>query len=484
MNIGNISGKVISGVKKIGQNFQSCPIKLRQNAQDVFIKSQDPEIRKYLEKCKQNPNTAFLFNPKLSHEDKMKMLKKSDKVFKAQELTNETGVPSMYWLSEKFFDFEQYVHVDYRGKASPAVKIIDMTNPINARSYEAAKKVIKGKLDPESFRLSAGMDLDSYMRYCREGRIEKVQLPHKKTGVLTNTRLIDPKSPKNIEAANRFKALTPKNSKYYYSDSVNIVELSKLGFGTPKELAGLVKTGGLDGTIKVIGKNEKGQNIVQVMVNMNTLKSKCILQTLRDKRCISADELAKKSGIKISQLEDAILSGEMVSVDRIFEFDSKKPFFDVTNPKNIATFDRLQFEKRLEKELLEQEVQSRRDLLSLKSKLAWHLCPNTRKEASIAFAQSDIKKISAEIHKLKEALSNPELTPEEVETLEEQLIKLYQNEDIVIKKAFGAMWQNAGTDEYKAGMARAKELIAQVKTNGIDSIQDEGIKTIFKAHQG
>lgn len=484
MNIGSISGRVIKGVKKIGQNFQSCPIKLRQNAQDVFIKSQGTEFQTYLEKFKQNPNTAFLFNPKLSHEDKMKLIKKSDKVFRAQDLTNKTGISSTYWLSEKFFDLEHYTHVDFRGKASPAIKIIDLSNPTNAKSFEAAKEAIKGKLDPESFRLLTGMDLDSYMRYCREGRIEKVQLPHKSTGVMSNTRLIDPKTPKNIEAAKRFKALSPKDSKYFHSGSVNVVELSKLGFGTPKELAGLVKTGGLEGTIKVVGKNEKGQSIVQVMVNTFSPKSKCLLQTLRERRCISAEELAKKSGIKISQLEDAILSGEMVSVDRLFEFDSRKPFFDVTNPKNIATFDKLQFEKRLQKELLEQETLARRDLLSLKSKIAWHLCPNTRKEASIAFAQSDIKKITAETNKIKELLSNPKLTPEEVEALEEQLVKLYQSEDIAIKKAFSMMWQKAGTDEYKAGMTRAKELIAQVEAKGINSIEDESIRAIIQTHQG
>ena len=174
----------------------------------------------------------------------------------------------------------------------------------------------------------------------------------------------------------------------------------------------------------------------------------------------------------------------MVSVERIFDFDPRKPLFNVTDPKNIATFDKLQFEKRLQKELLEQETQARHDLLSLKSKLAWHLCPKTRKEASAAFAQSNIKKINGEINKLKELLSNPELTPEKVETLEDKLCKLYQIEDMEIKKAFGTMWQKAGTDEYKSAMAKAKEIIAQVRTSGIDSIQDECIATILRAHQG
>ncbi len=484
MNIEGISSKVIRGVKRISQSFQNCPIKLRQNAQDVFIKSQSPEIKVYLEKLKQNPNTAFLFNPKLSHEDKMKLIKKSPTVFRPLDLTSKSGAKSTLWLNENLFNIEQYTEPIRNGGASRTIKIVDLADPTNARNFEAIKQAAKETVDPEIYRLRIGMDSDTYIRYCREGRIEKFQLPHKNTGVPTNTRLINPNTPKNIETARRFEALTPRVSKYAYARSVNVVELSKLGFGPPRELAELVKSGALDGTIKIVGKNEKGQNIIQVVVNIDTPKSKCILQTLRERRCISAEELAQKSGIKISQLEDAILSGEMVSIERLFDFDPRKPFFDVTDPKNIATFDRLQFEKRLQREILEQETQARHDLLSLKSKIAWYLCPNTRKEAGIAFSQSNIKKISEESKKIKELLSNPELAPEEVEALEEQLIRLYQSEDIAIKKAFGFMWQNAGTDEYKAGIARAKEILAQLKSKGISSIEDEGIKAIIQNHQG
>ena len=118
MNIEGISSKAIRGVKRISQSYQNCPIKLRQNAQDVFIKSQSPEIKVYLEKLKQNPNTAFLFNPKLSHEDKMKLIKKSPTVFRPLDLTSESGVKSTLWLNESLFNIEQYSEPIRDGRAS------------------------------------------------------------------------------------------------------------------------------------------------------------------------------------------------------------------------------------------------------------------------------------------------------------------------------------------------------------------------------
>ena len=52
------------------------------------------------------------------------------------------------------------------------------------------------------------------------------------------------------------------------------------------------------------------------------------------------------------------------------------------------------------------------------------------------------------------------------------------------RKSHAFMWKTAGEEEYNQGMARAKELMAQVKAQGIDSIEDEEIRAIFQAHQG
>ena len=482
MNITRFANKTITGVKKISNNFCSNPIKLRQLAQDTFTKTQSFDISKATKKI--NPNTEFLQNPNLTHAEKIAMVKNSPNLFRAIDLTKETGVPSSSWLYERFFDIEQYTHYYSTGKSAPTQKIIDITNPTNAKSLANLKKVCAGALDGEGFRLSCNMDSETYKRYVREGLIEKIQLPHKKTGELLNTNLIDPTNPKNIAAVERFKKLYPKNSKFFGERKINVTNLSKLGFGSPKELVGLIKTGELEGEIKVVGKNEKGQNIIQATVDTASGKTKFLLRSLRERRCIELRELSQKSGIKETKLEEAVLSGEMETVDRLFAFDSKNPIIDTTNPKNVAAFDKMQFEKKLQREATQAKNAARNEEMSLRTKLAWHFCPNTRAVASQAFAQSDMAKIQKEIASIKTLLENPNLNPEEVEILEDKLIKLYTQEDAELKKVFGSMWKTAGSEEFKTAIAKAKEIIAQVKTSGIKSIQDEKIVAILYSHQG
>ena len=477
MNISSLCNRTITGIKKINQNFCSNPTRLRELAQDTFTSTQKTAK-------KLNPNTGFLRNPNLSHKEKMAILKNNPFIFRATELTTQTGAPSSAWLKERFFNIEYYTNVYSTGKQAPTIKIIDITDPTNAKSLEYLKSVSQGAVDGEGFRLLTKMDAETYRRYCREGLIEKIQLPHKETGALTNTGLINPNSPKNIAAAERFKALTPKNSSFYGQRYISVGDLSKLGFGSPKELVGLIKSGVIDGTIKVIGKNEKGQNIIQATVDTASGKTKLNLKSLREKRCIEIGDLAARSGIKQKQLEDAILAGEMETVERLFAFDSKNPILDTANPINVATFDKMQFERKLQREALKAKATARHEEMSLKTKLAWHFCPKTRAAASIAFAQSDIKVIQGQIASLKSLLDNPKLTPEEVETLEEQLSILYAKEDIELKKIFSSMWKSVGSEEYKTAITKAKEIIAQVRTSGIDSIQDECIAAILRAHQG
>lgn len=482
MNISRIANKTITGVKKISNNFCSCPIKLKQLAQDTFTKTQTEDIAKAAKKL--NPNTEFLRDPNLTHTEKMNLLRRSPNIFRAVDLSKETGVASTTWLYDKFFDIEHYVPIEPTGMWKQKQKIIDLTNPTNAKNFANLKKVCKGAIDGENFRLSCKMDVKTYQRYVKEGLIEKIQLPHKTTGELLNTGLIDPKNPKNIAAAERFRALCPKDSKFFGQRKINVTDLSKLGYGSPKELANLIKSGEIEGEIKIIGQNEKGQNIIQATVDTASAKTKLLLRNLRERRCIELHDLSQRSGIKETQLENAVLSGEMETVERLFTFDSKNPILDTTNPKNIAAFDKIQFEKKLQREAMEAKTAAKNEEISLRTKLAWYFCPNTRTVARQAFAQSDMGKIQNEITSMKTLLNNPELKPEDVEALEDKLIKLYAQEDTELKKVFGSMWKTAGSDEYKTAIKKAKEIIAQVKTSGINSIQDEGVVAILKAHQG
>ena len=46
------------------------------------------------------------------------------------------------------------------------------------------------------------------------------------------------------------------------------------------------------------------------------------------------------------------------------------------------------------------------------------------------------------------------------------------------------MWHDAGISEFKEAVAKAKEILEQVKTSGIDSITNSEIREFVRAHQG
>lgn len=480
MDILKLANSPITGVQKVGQNFNSCPIKLRQVAQDVFMKSQSDGVREYLEHYQKNPNTAFIYNPKLSHQEKMSLVRQSSKVFKSQELSTMTGFPSTAWLKDKFFDIETYIPKQQCTRhKTHSVKILDTTTPTNKKALETLQRVAKGAVDGETFRQDSKMDVDTYLRYCREGLIERVQLPNKITGNPAYTNLIIPTTEKNQRAIERFQALMPKDSELAKKSVLDATELSKLGFGTPKEIAQLVKGGQIDGHIKVLGKNAKGQTIVQAQVDITSPKTRLFLKDLKSRDCIEVQELSKRTGISIRDFEEAILSGEFEPVKRLFPYDSKYPMIDTKNPKNAETFSRMMFQKRLEDEACQEAKAASRAARSLTNEIAWHLSPQTRAAGSIGFAKSDTKRINQEIKKVKEFLSSPALDPKEQEALEDELIRLNLQKEIEAKKAFSYMWKTAGTEEYKAAYDKAKKIMAQYKAQGIESIEDSAIRNII-----
>ena len=73
MGINKVTGHIIVGVKKHACNYKNFPIRLRQNAQDAFVKSQRREFTDYLEKFNKNSHTAFLYNPRLTSDEKLKL---------------------------------------------------------------------------------------------------------------------------------------------------------------------------------------------------------------------------------------------------------------------------------------------------------------------------------------------------------------------------------------------------------------------------
>ena len=494
MNINKISTGVIKGVKKISQNFQSCPIKLRQQAQDAFIKSQNQHVQEYLRAYSQNPNTAFLQHPSYSHAKILELLRNSDTVYDATQLKKLTGIPTGAWLDDRCFNVEWH-----RIDSTPSRRILDLSDPINARNIEFVQQARGHALDPETFRLNTGMDADTYQRYLKEGYLQRLQLQDKNTGEMVNLGLISQVSDINKAGIERFKKIHPQSGNLHKSllkkryalamgRKAPVIatsqELTKLGFGSQYDLLTLVKSGKIEGEIKK-GINKKGQKIMWAEIDLNNIKTMGVLEQLRRQTCSSIDSISNSMGISIGRLEDAILSGEILPIrEKVLVSDTNTVLFNMTNPKNIAGFDKLYFEKIAHEELAHQAKKTRNAERSLQYKLAWRLSPNTQMNARQAFAQNKAYKgLQAEIEKIKELLSNPDLKPDEVENLENNLVQLYKAEDIELKKIFGAMWHESGTEEFRNSLQRAKQILEEVQKSGIDSIKNSDIRNFLITHQ-
>ena len=295
--------------------------------------------------------------------------------------------------------------------------------------------------------------------------------------------------PVNIEGMNRCKLLRPKRGDINLQlirfkkgpIEVDLKKLAELGIGTPKEIASMVAKRELKGTLV---RDEQGK-IKNAIVDINDEKTQGILQKMRKQRCIGLSELSKKSGVSISKIEDAILSGEMSAIKEIvFIGEGEDILIDVKNQKNIETFDRLLFEKRTQEELLIQQRQDRqetnRENNSLRMKLAWHFCPQTKHVIKRILAQNpELQALMDKKAALESALNDESLNSNEIVAKKEALEELTKQEQIMLKAFFKQMWAQAGQDEFKAARIKAQEIIKQYRANGINSIEDAEIRNII-----
>ena len=96
--------------------------------------------------------------------------------------------------------------------------------------------------------------------------------------------------------------------------------------------------------------------------------------------------------------------------------------------------------------------------------LAWNYCPKTRQVAS-NLAQDD---------QYLRILLEKDNNGEELTTKEQIKVNSYRKQ----------MWQQAGSDEFKAALLRANEILTAYFESGIDSVNDDSAKEILKNYEG
>jgi len=270
--------------------------------------------------------------------------------------------------------------------------------------------------------------------------------------------VIDLKSPDTIATLEKHLKLKPVQSDMIlnattgYYPPVSVQYLSKLGYGSPKELAILIKKGYLEGNIKKINTPEGEKT--SCTVDLSSKANKAKLQNLRERNgnTIEVSKFAKTLGLTMKELEQKTLDGEVEIIPRfIYPEDYKKVFYSLNNPKNKEFLEKRQFEQ----ELIQQNKMTRSDM-SLKMKLIWYFAPNTRLVAHKLAMQNGLAKIA--IAKSKKGI--------ELDEHEKEALNAYYN----------SIWSKAGIMEYKKAREWGEVVYEDYKKGGIEAIEDPELR--------
>jgi len=473
---------VARGTRETQQELIHSRKVLRQLKEKKATLEANPKIiQDFLNEERKAPNTSFLFDPLLDASEKKAILAEHSEIIKISEMYTQFPQLKPAIMSEKFFAQKQF---------GEGQIYLDMSDPINAQNFlrlQNRRPATFAKVNSDT-----GLSVQDIRRYIANGFFEQISLIDSKTQAQVGIKAVDLASETTQKGLERLKTLNsfaPRVSKQVEDlrnqkkrVMVPISYLSKMGYGNNETIMQELSQGRIPTVAREVSLKTGGTKVV-TYADVSNSKARDVLKYLRNQNnnLCSIEQMAKKAKVSVTEIEEAILSGEIKPIrDCLYTGDNLEITIDLADKSNAEFLERKLFEAELVK-------QNKNTETSIRSKLIWHFCPETKQAASEAFAKNKnaLDTIRKEIADTNTALSNPALKPEEAEEFEEILAKLKEQEQIETRKSFGLMWSIAGKEEYDKAVEQAKTLIKQFKTQGIDSIEDEQVKLILKgAHQG
>lgn len=354
---------------------------------------------------------------------------------------------------------------------------IDTSYEPNKENFEIVSK--EGMLSYSQFCDKYGFEIQDLNRYVKEGLLTPIQLTNLKTGQKENVHVLDANDEEHTgEGIARHEALEkflPEESRYADKNFVSEFYLSQLGYGTQKELFEAVQHKNLPGQIIPVKEGDKEELRAFVLYKHISAKGKLAYMRNQNKNITGTEEFAKIAKVDMTDLEDAILSGEVQNIREYIDGNDKNKFiFNLKNPKNIRYIHKKQFEYEILRRELKRQSSEKKSLSAL---IAWKLCPETKKEAkSIVAMHPELKEIFEKKQQIKEfekRKSKGEVDPSETAPY------LTRQERIKLKMFYKQMWSQAGTQEYCDARERAKIAIKEYKEGGFNNVKDEYIRQII-----
>lgn len=435
---------------------------------------------------KRNPNVAFLYDPSLGEDEKKSILLNKPEIINVSKTDSKYYPFINHWHDKKLLDIEtfnreQYVDTsfpfhrqfldDFEEKRKDMPKLSEVARKYNIYDAKLAELINNKKL---SF---IGLYPDNDLSQITHDRLSwHVNMDSE----LTRETLDSCSKTIPTTAGKYYKGLSKR------AELVPAGLLSKLGFGSPREIAELIRNKTIKGYI-LSKTDEEGKKKYKVLVDINNDRTEEVLKTLRydNENTFELKQLAKFLGMKPRELEKYFADGKGQIVKHyLFSDDFNKVFVNLENPSNKELLDAVQEKKMaaIDKEvkridsIVEKRRQARMDAIekdiakieraadfSLKMKLVWSFCDNVRKTASTLAAHDPY--LASIFEKIEEG---KELTCEE------------KHDYLAYCKQ---IWGDEEREEFKQGFQLATEVIQKYRRQGIDSIEDPKIKEIILNHK-
>lgn len=416
-----------------------------------------------------NPNVKFLTDENLNWPQKRKIIQQRPEIIPMvnfEKATSDTCFKKLMYDSPYFIVNRTNIG-----------NYIDTSFEPNKDNFETISK--DGLLSYSQFCDTYGFEIQDLNRYVKAGLLTPIQLTNFMTGQKENVHVFDINNEESTDIGLKrheaLEKLLPKESRFIDKNFVTVSYLSQLGYGTQKELFEEVKHKNLPGRIISVEEGGKEETIAFVAYKLVSTKGKLAYMKNQNKNIIGPEEFTKTARIDLTDLEDAILSGEVQNIREYIDSNDKDKFiFNLKNPKNIRYIQKKQFEY----EILRQESRRQNnEKSSLALTITWKLCPNTKKEAkSIGAKHPELIEIFEKKQQIKEfekRKSKGEVDPGETAPY------LTRQERIKLKMFYKQMWSQAGTQEYCDARERAKIAIKEYKESGFNNVKDEYIRQII-----
>lgn len=442
------------------------------DAKAEIIKLEE-EIKIY-EEFENRPNAQFLYHSELTPKEKAEEIKKHPEFKTLNQIATEAGNPNIGYLSamHRFFMIDNVGGEQY----------IDTSYYRNKENYETLRRELGGKIPLDKLYYKHGLPEKLIKELATRGAIDRIELTNIKTGKKGYADFI----PQEIEdKVENIRTLVPKKSKFYKQllrDKnqpllVPVSHLSKLGYGTPKQLLDMYKKGFLRGTQEFAEKDGKKISYTRIDISSQIAEGNLDLLKRKNKNYLSVAELAKQLKVKRCEIERAIINGDLIANNEyLFSSpDKQESGICLYNNINRQFIEKLAFEEQAKASLVTEESNKKernKSLIGLRVKIAWHLSPHTR-QVALELAKDDgyLAKVIKKEARIRQSSDDVEKT----ETLTKP-------EQIKINEYRKSFWEEAGTEEFSRASKMAYQIVNTYVEDGIDAIEDPEIRKIIEEY--